>query len=468
MSSPKNNGGGGGKKSGGDGRKLQGDKRKGEASDTGSDATPTPTPIPTTINTTTTTTTQSSSSSAGSDVQSKKKLKKEDGTGLAMSGLAEMEQPASGDASSFSSSAALGIAASIDVKTSLSIVHIDVAQGESTLIVYRRGTKLVYSAIIDGGKALYVDNVENTLKAYGVKKLNALISTHYDADHIEGLTVLLEDASYIKRSCTKVFHRGLPKNKSNDEKIQKFQNAAGKMLTEPSDCKRVLYQEDDFKFHCLYYHRSPTIGNGENSENDAGLMLEIDFGNFRYYTAGDLGHAIEKEHAPENCVAFKCGHHGSRNSTSVGLLDRLKPAIAIISAGKHSYCHPDESVLRILQESEHVKDIFLTNCAYNRPQVNHDYLNRERGLAKEYLIKIQNIPKMACEKEQLESLLENLKGEDYSAYLETIVKICIPRPEQKDSGVKKRFFKHWNALRQGAVLMVEAAAGNTPEVAVAE
>ncbi|MYM96258.1 ComEC/Rec2 family competence protein [Duganella vulcania] len=304
-----------------------------------------------------------------------------------------------------SSAATLGTTTAVNANGSLTIVHIDVGQGESTLIIYRESDTVVYSALIDGGRQNNLMRIKDTLAAYHVNELDHVISTHFDADHIEGLTALLSVAGdddlkshkYLKPD-GKIYYRGLPRYLLEDQIFSKFRTAAGNKeeaapgAPKASGKKKYTAGEfknrGSFKFECLYRSEARSIGNSDDSENNAGVMMTLTYGAFRYFTAGDQGADNEHTYAPENCAAFKCGHHGSKHSTKNTLLKRLRPAVAIISAAKHKYRHPHHEVLENLRDSPHVKRVFLTNCAYNRPQVNTAYLATEIVLAKTHLDKL--------------------------------------------------------------------------------
>lgn len=72
--------------------------------------------------------------------------------------------------------------------SSYAVHYIDVGQGNASLIELPDGK----SVLIDGGNTLYGETVENFLKAKNVSKIDYLIATHADADHIGGLNHVLE------------------------------------------------------------------------------------------------------------------------------------------------------------------------------------------------------------------------------------------------------------------------------------
>ena len=91
-----------------------------------------------------------------------------------------------------------------------------------------------------------------------------------------------------------------------------------------------------------------------SEENDASLVLRVDFMGKVWMLAGDASVETEKRILKDNpdfsCDILKVGHHGSDTSTSEEWLDALKPKEAIISCGaKNKYGHPHEEILNRLE-----------------------------------------------------------------------------------------------------------------------
>lgn len=84
----------------------------------------------------------------------------------------------------------------------LSIHHIDVGQGQSTLIVARNPvTGIQRSMLFDGGHAQVANIVHNYIanNLFGEQHLDRLVTSHYDNDHSGGITeLLIADNKYIR------------------------------------------------------------------------------------------------------------------------------------------------------------------------------------------------------------------------------------------------------------------------------
>jgi len=72
--------------------------------------------------------------------------------------------------------------------------------------------------------------------------------------------------------------------------------------------------------------------------NDDSLVLELRFGRVSILLPGDVGAEVERGLAlrlqPSGLSVLKVPHHGSATSSSAALLAAVRPAVAILSAGR--------------------------------------------------------------------------------------------------------------------------------------
>ena len=92
----------------------------------------------------------------------------------------------------------------------------------------------------------------------------------------------------------------------------------------------------------------------EMAHNNDSLVLQIAYGNHKFLLTGDIERRVEEELVGSGELmdidVLKVAHHGSRTSTTRGLLEVLKPAFAIVSAGRYnSYRHPHPEVVERLE-----------------------------------------------------------------------------------------------------------------------
>ena len=89
-----------------------------------------------------------------------------------------------------------------DTKNFLTIHTIDVSQGDSTLIVSPAGKTI----LIDAGNNSFGEDVVHYIKQQGIHKIDILIGTHPDADHIGGIDSVIENQISL-RSFLYVFRK---------------------------------------------------------------------------------------------------------------------------------------------------------------------------------------------------------------------------------------------------------------------
>lgn len=216
-------------------------------------------------------------------------------------------------------------------------VHfIDVGQGDSTLITCGN-----HSMLIDAGDDSKGTAIQNYLRKQNVEKLDYLVLTHPDADHIGGAPVII-----TKFEISKVFISNFEKdNKTYQKLIQALDN------------KRLKYSTP--KVGTQYSLGAATITilapNDEyDNPNDSSIALLIQNGDNSFLFTGDAGEDAENDILDNkidiSADVYKVGHHGSRYSTSKDFFKTVNPAYAVISCGENnSYGHPHAETLNTLR-----------------------------------------------------------------------------------------------------------------------
>lgn len=216
-------------------------------------------------------------------------------------------------------------------------VHfIDVGQGDSTLI-----TCGDHAMLIDTGDDSKGTAIQNYLQKQKITKLDYLILTHPDADHIGGAPVIL-----TKFDISRVFVSNYEKdNKTYQKLIQALDNKRLKSLTPKVNSKYTL--------------GTATItilapGKEYDNPNDASIALLLKNGDTSFLFTGDAGEDAEadilKTDISLSADVYKVGHHGSKYSTSKELIKAVNPSCAVISCGEgNSYGHPHAETLNTLR-----------------------------------------------------------------------------------------------------------------------
>jgi len=226
----------------------------------------------------------------------------------------------------------------ITTGSSLVRVHfIDVGQGDATLIDV--GTTEV---LIDGGDNSAGSTVVSYLKPYVDGKLDYLIATHPDADHIGGLDDVL--AAY---EVAEIIDSGYEAaTKSYRDYITAAQNEKGCTFSYDEGRRIPLNGET-----ALYLIET---GDDWDNANDSSVVCQLISGNVSVLFTGDMTQDVERQRlslfGPVDVL--KVGHHGSAYSTCQDFLDTLRPSYAVISYKKgNDYHHPAPSALRRLLNS---------------------------------------------------------------------------------------------------------------------
>ncbi len=220
-------------------------------------------------------------------------------------------------------------------------VHfLDVGQGLS-ILVQSEGKNLIY----DGGDRKTSRFVVAYLKEQGVKKIDYLISSHYDADHMAGLIGCLNafdvknviSSNYVH---TSQLYKSFVKAVKND----------GLKMKHPAVGK--TYKFGSGSFEILAPEKIEAKGSNNNS-----VAIRLVNGTNSFIFTGDAEHESEAAMCNSgidlSCDVLVPGHHGSATATSWDFLQKTVPEYAVISCGNNNkYGHPDKDTMDKLKSME--------------------------------------------------------------------------------------------------------------------
>jgi competence protein ComEC len=237
--------------------------------------------------------------------------------------------------------AAITATAALGTQTRTEVIYLDVGQGDSSLIRLPAGDVLV-----DGGGTVRSDYdlgrkvLVPALRNLGMKHLRAVIATHADTDHIEGLNAVLEQTP------VDVLIVGDDKAPGSDPVWDQLKSTARANHVQIQTVRRGAnwkLGEATLHFHGPTFSMQP-----EDNSNSVAFTLE--YHGRQALFLGDTPGKIEQEMHPGPLDVLKVAHHGSRFSTSENLLDQTHPKAAIISSGaSNTYGHPSQTVLERLR-----------------------------------------------------------------------------------------------------------------------
>jgi len=224
----------------------------------------------------------------------------------------------------------------------LSIYFLDVGQGDSIFIDSPTHGRL----LIDGGPNSKVLTELGKILPFGDRRIDVVIGSHPDADHIGGLVDVInryDIGAYLEpgvKSPNNV-HLVLEKEIKN-KNIPNILARRG----------MVVDFGDGARLEILFPNRDVT--NWET--NDASIVAKLIYGDESFLLTGDSPKYAEYlllalDPSDLKSSVLKVGHHGSQTSTSLPYATAVNPEYAIISAGLNNrYGHPHKDVLDILNQ----------------------------------------------------------------------------------------------------------------------
>ena len=233
------------------------------------------------------------------------------------------------------------------------INFIDVGQGDSTLVI----TPTNKTILVDGGGNLdsSFDVGEKTLLPYlldrGIFKLDYIIVSHFDSDHVGGLLTIIKEL--------KVETVLISKQKEKSENFDIF-----KKIVEQNNLKVLVVEKGDRikidrNTHIDILWPDNNILIDENALNNNSIVCKLCYGNFSMLFTGDIEEIAEREIIDEyrnnqkvlNSTILKVAHHGSKTSSINELLYLIRPKISLIGVGKNNkFGHPNSEVLKRLEK----------------------------------------------------------------------------------------------------------------------
>ena len=228
----------------------------------------------------------------------------------------------------------------------LIVTMLDVGQGDSLMIAFpnNKGNILIDTGgIVNFTKTNYeisTSTIIPYLKSIGIKKINYLVLTHGDFDHM-GEAVNLVNGFKVEQV---VFNCG------------EF-NDLEKELIKVLNQKKIKYyscvKELNIDNNKLYFLQTKKYDN----ENDNSNVIYTELNGYKFMFMGDAGVDKEKDildkYNLSNVDVLKVGHHGSKTSSSKSFINETNPKYSIISVGKNNrYGHPNKEILNNLENSK--------------------------------------------------------------------------------------------------------------------
>ena len=222
------------------------------------------------------------------------------------------------------------------------VLVLDVGQADSILIHHNNKNILIDTGGSINGSKLYSANnfLISLFKSLGISKIDAIILSHGDYDHM-GEAINLVNNFKVEKV---IFNCG------------EF-NDLEKELIKVLEKKKIKYysciKELNIDKNKLYFLQTKEYDN----ENDNSNVIYTELDGYKFMLMGDAGIEKEKDilekYNLSNIDVLKVGHHGSGTSSSKEFIKEIKPKYGVISVGKSNrYGHPNKEVLENLENSK--------------------------------------------------------------------------------------------------------------------
>ena len=285
---------------------------------------------------------------------------------------------------------------------SVHLVVCDVCQGDAILVQQAN-----FQLLIDTGPDEQVVTCLNQQLPLLDKKIDILVLTHYDDDHIGGMAALAQGYQFgtiftpltdykdsqvfleLEQLFLELTEQGTAVKQPilgqqiayhHQPALPKPGNQAGKSKQQADEqllftLITPLFLESDWQSQYLDYQAKSRLPEGQfeylkslfansssrtESNNDRSISLLMQFGQLKTFFSGDLEENSESSILESGLITrvdiLKVAHHGSKTSSSQAFLSRVQPETSLISLGANNqFNHPSPEVIKRLNHfSQHV------------------------------------------------------------------------------------------------------------------
>ena len=229
----------------------------------------------------------------------------------------------------------------------IEITFVDVGQGDCA-IIQCDGSDFMIDCGSQNEQDYIASTVESVLRHKNIRKLDAVIVSHYHKDHVNGLCDIIEKG--------KVKNLLLPKNyditeREARENYEKLLESCAKSATKITYVQKgdSITTKNGLTMDIIYPANDVFLGN-----NNMSMVTKVRYGDFSAMFYGDC-----EEEALENCLVqdvecnvIKIPHHGAQNALADVLAQKSGAEVAIASCSKYNiYGHPAPETVESFEKS---------------------------------------------------------------------------------------------------------------------
>lgn len=218
---------------------------------------------------------------------------------------------------------------------------LDVGEADSCILRISRGPATFFALVDTGGIRGTSSKVVSELQAMGCSRLNVLVLTHPDADHVGGAVAVMNSFAVDE-----VWDPGV--DGSNSQTWQEVKSTiSAKGIPREHPHAGATYNWNGVHTQVL----NPPVGASYSETNDYSIVLVESLGSQDIMLTGDAQTAAQQFMVVEpfpDIEVFKVPHHGADSGYYAPFFNKVHPANSVISVGPNSYGHPSASVINAL------------------------------------------------------------------------------------------------------------------------
>ena len=225
---------------------------------------------------------------------------------------------------------------------SLNVYYLDVSQGDASILISpKKEVTMIDTGGLTTDENYYTaKNIIKFLHSINIKKIDNLIISHGDFDHIGNAFYLVNNIKVEKV----IF---------NNNEFNELETNLIKILQD----KKIEFQKGNSNLQGKYLTWQFLNTRLYDNENDNSLVTYLKYQDYTFLFMGDASKLTEedviKKYKLPKIDFLKVGHHGSKTSSSKEFISKINPKYSIISVGrKNKYGHPNKEVLNNLDNSK--------------------------------------------------------------------------------------------------------------------
>ena len=225
----------------------------------------------------------------------------------------------------------------------LRVVFLNIGQGDAVLIQTSQ-----QNILVDGGPDKNIIYKLDQYIPFYNREIDLMILTHSDSDHLTGLVEVLK-----RYSVEKIINNGLKNYDSialEWERLIQEKNIPQQIVDLPLNIE--LDEQTLIEF---LWPSQDLIKESKGDDNFTSLVFKLIHGNNEFLFTGDVPKEVEEiliaTEKDLKADVLKAGHHGSKYSSTMEFLSKVKPKYGVISCGENNFGHPS---LRVLKNLENV------------------------------------------------------------------------------------------------------------------